>query len=383
MPPWDNIKSKRQRASIIGDLTKQGEDFKNIPAPLPAAHVMLPVKELDKLLHHSRIDPTEDIKEPLPCLQINDRGMTSNVCTLGNFSLAMGKAKSRKSFFAALTFSIVSGYQTERFSGGLAADKNTGVYFDTEQGRFHVQKLMRRICKMIDKPNPANIIVYSLRKYPPHIRLQLIEHALYTNDKIGFVVIDGVRDLVSSINDEDQATNIATKLLKWTEERTIHIMAVLHQNKGDAHARGHLGAELTNKAETVLSITKNEDDKGLSVVEAEYCRDKDFDPFAFTIDINELPQIAGDWVKKKPKSKEEPETISDVNIYTVLSKCFSVNTELQYSDLQVQIKLAHRELYNKELGTNKIKEIITLSKNKKWLLHTTGWRSPYTLGKYN
>ena len=68
---------------------------------------------------------------------------------------------------------------------------------------------------------------------------------------------------------------IASKLLKWTEEKNIHVVTVLHQNKNDGNARGHLGSELVNKAETVLSVTKDSKEKDISIVEAEYCRNKE------------------------------------------------------------------------------------------------------------
>jgi hypothetical protein len=35
-------------------------------------------------------------------------------------------------------------------------------------------------------------------------------------------------------------------------QKVIHIHTILHQNKADENARGHIGTELNNKAETVL-----------------------------------------------------------------------------------------------------------------------------------
>ena len=40
---------------------------------------------------------------------------------------------------------------------------------------------------------------------------------------------------------------------------------LLHQNKGDEHARGHIGTELSNKAETVLQVEKDEKNPGVSL----------------------------------------------------------------------------------------------------------------------
>ena len=40
-------------------------------------------------------------------------------------------------------------------------------------------------------------------------------------------------------------------------EYDLHIHCVLHLNKGDNNVRGHIGTEMSNKAETVLVINKD------------------------------------------------------------------------------------------------------------------------------
>ena len=67
----------------------------------------------------------------------------------------------------------------------------------------------------------TDLTVYGLRSLKPSERLEIIEHAIYNTDNLGVVVIDGIKDLVTSINDESEATMIASKLLKWTEELGI------------------------------------------------------------------------------------------------------------------------------------------------------------------
>ena len=374
---------------ILNDTAAQEQ---NIPLQLPNntrpeagnnEDVIERNKKLDEHLSKARINPSEEIQEPPVCLQVVEDDTLIDVCTLGNFSLAIGKAKSRKTFLVTLLFSIVTGHQTNKFSGGLPIEKNAGIYFDTEQGRFHVLRLLKRICKLTGKEKPTNITVYSLRKYAPSDRLALIERAIYNASDLGFVVIDGIRDLVTSINDEEQATIIATHLLKWTEELNIHIMTILHQNKADNNARGHLGAELTNKAETVLSITKQDDDKSISIAAAEYCRDKDFDPFAFTINIEGLPEIVEG--QEKPTSykgkKNIVQELGDKNIYSLLTESFSKADKLKYAELMRQIKLAANKTLKKDIGDNKIKDIITHCKNNNWVIQEQD-KSPYTLGQF-
>jgi len=364
--------NKRQ---VLNSISKQGEAIsnanKNIISPLAIQ------------LQEARVSATESIKDQQSCLQIFDNGKYLNIATLGNLSLIIGKAKAKKTFYLTLIISVVTGYIIDKLVGTLPKDKNIGIYFDTEQSRYHVQKSLFRICKLRGQTAPENIIVYSLRKYTPAQRLELIEYALYNTLNIGFVVIDGIRDLVTSINDEEQATMITSNILRWTEELDIHIMAVLHQNKGDNNARGHLGAELTNKAETVLSVTKSEIDNTISIVEPEYCRDREFEPFAFTINFYELPEIVDAWQQKSTsKAKTNPiQDLGDRNIYTALTESFSKSQALKYNDLVRQMKLAIQALFDKAIGDNKLKDIITYSKNNGWVIQAANL-SPYTLGKY-
>ena len=60
--------------------------------------------------------------------------------------------------------------------------------------------------------------------------------------------------MITSINDEGESTTMSSSLLRWTEEYNIHIIVVLHENPGSDKARGHIGTELTNKAETVIAL---------------------------------------------------------------------------------------------------------------------------------
>ena len=90
-----------------------------------------------------------------------------------------------------------------------------------------------------------------LRKYTPEQRIRIVEQAIYNTPEIGLVIIDGIRDMVYDINSPSESTRIISKLMQWTDDRQIHIHTILHQNKGDENARGHIGTELNNKAETV------------------------------------------------------------------------------------------------------------------------------------
>lgn len=305
--------------------------------------------------------------------------------TLGNFSVIIGKAKSKKSFFIniAVSTALSNDFILERFKSDLPHDKSEVLYFDTEQGKYHVQKAVKRICIQINQPEPENLHTYFLRSLTPSERLQFIENEIYSNNNVGFVVIDGIKDLVTSINDEEQATNIASKLLKWTEERNIHIVTVLHQNKSDTNARGHIGTELINKAETVLEVAKAENDTNISIVTPQQCRNKEPEVFAFEINDYEIPIIAENFELRTEtkKNRFDVTNLEDFKKYQLLTEVFSKGESFSYGKLVEQIIIAYQSQFNSSIGTNRAKILITDCSNNGWLLQEKA-KAPYTLGKF-
>jgi hypothetical protein len=125
-----------------------------------------------------KIDVEEKLVPPQIAWQmsnVNSIGF-SVLGTLGNFSLVIGKAKSRKSFFIniAVSTAVSNGLILERFKSDLPLNQNEVLYFDTEQGKFHVQLALQRICRQINIKEPTNLHVYSLRSKTPSERLKII-----------------------------------------------------------------------------------------------------------------------------------------------------------------------------------------------------------------
>lgn len=345
------------------------------------------VKEENNLLKSTldslQIDPLEQLEPPkVAWEQVIQDGESSILGTLGNFSLIIGKAKSRKSFLVAVIISII--LTTKALFGGLKgnlpANKKKGLYFDTEQGKYHVQLALKRICKLLGVKVLENLSVYGLRTKKPSERLKLIEYAIYNTPGLGFVVIDGIKDLVTSINDEAEATMIASKLLQWTEERNIHIVTVLHQNKGDNNARGHIGTELINKAETVLSVTKSDQDSNISIVNPEMCRNREPMPFAFEI-MDGLPRIAENY-EVRTQAKYDATDLPDHEIFSLLNIVFSKSDNYKYGELVTMLQMEFKDKFKRTIGKNKTKDMITYCKGRGWLIQEVD-RGPYVQGKFD
>jgi hypothetical protein len=345
-----------------------------------------PKTDLAAILKELRVNTTDELKPPEKAWVQIINGEEIILGTLGNFSMLIGKAKSRKSFLINMILTVIlSSYVLRfgQFKSLLPADKQKTLYFDTEQGGYHVQLALKRICKQIGQDEPKNIEVYKLRSKTPAERLALIEYAIYNTPNLGFVVIDGIKDLITSINDEQEATMVSSKLLKWTEELNIHIVVVLHKNKTNNDARGHIGSELLNKAETVLSVTKSTEDKDISIVESQESRNTDAQQFAFEIDKDGLPKIIEDFkVRTAPsKNKIDVDLLSGREQWALVESVYEIEKEFLYGELTRQFQVAFKERYNKPLGTNAAKGFISYFKKKAWVLQGKT-KDPYTKGKF-
>ena len=131
-----------------------------------------------------------------------------------------------------------------------------------------------------------------MREYSPAIRIGVIDYALRQRKGYGLVIIDGIRDLMLDINSTGESVEVINKMMEWSSKYDLHIHCVLHLNKGDNNVRGHIGTEMSNKAETVLVISKNNDCPNVSEVHALHIREKEFKPFAFTVNEGGLPVLA-------------------------------------------------------------------------------------------
>lgn len=219
----------------------------------------------------------------------------TEIMTVGNISAIIGKAKSRKTFFVTMLVAALINnrniYIKSQLTGNIA-------WFDTEQGKYHVWKVSKRVEAILGMWD-ERIKMFCLRPLTTEARIKYIENYVYIND-VQFLIIDGIRDLVTDINDANQATEIVGKLMKWSYENEMHICIVIHQNKGDENARGHIGTEIVNKSESVISITKD----GLNTtIKSEYTRGEEIIPFNFIIDkglpVIDMPEVVNYYDKDK------------------------------------------------------------------------------------
>ena len=246
-----------------------------------------------------RVNLGKKAMKPEILLEIEDYkygSSTPTMCrlfTAGNFSVITGKGKSKKTYLTSLLTSVIlSGINAFKFR----TTQSKTVIFDTEQGDYDAWNVCSRINQLSEK---KEFDMFALRELDYSTRMIfIVDYIKRHNPK--FIVIDGIADLVYSINDEAEALRIQEMLLKITKTYNCHILCIIHQNKADNFATGFLGSALIKKAEIVISIQRDDRTK-MSIVRCEYIRGSmDFEDFY--LDIQDGLPVIMDY-EKIPETK--------------------------------------------------------------------------------
>ncbi len=281
------------------------------------------------------LDPRENYPEPYYMLEFNGVPFS----TVGGLGAISGQKKNGKTFVLAQLMAAMLGSGRERTSQylpGLTVPERTieylghfpkVLYCDTEMEKLNSAKVLRRVHWLCDEPMDApfpedRFAVLWLKNMPKdenvkayRKRYELIRMAI---DAIqpDVVFIDGIRDLLSSINDEEAGTMILDDLASMAEERHMCIWNALHQNPKansdgeDSKMRGWIGTELGNKVSDTLISIKSKTADGVSfTVKQQDARGKDIDDWKFQItdDAGSLgvPRIITKGTNLSSKSKEQ------------------------------------------------------------------------------
>lgn len=271
---------------------KKKEPLKEKPSPKDE-------NEMEALLKNAMIDVNIPISRPPVIMKIRDFDnnyiVERRLFTLGNFSAITGKSKSKKSFLAAMFMAAATknGMIDSKIMGCLPQSKDQVILFDTEQSNYDAYRYSKNVIDIIGYSHD-NFITFALREFTPTERCEIIDYVLTKfKDSIGYVVIDGIADLVKAINDEDEATRVVSLMMKWTKLYNNHITVNIHQNKNDNYATGWLGSMILKKAECIISVFKDPENSMVSKVECTDIRGTaEFKDFEIMIQDSGIPTIS-------------------------------------------------------------------------------------------
>tara|TARA_R110000823_G_scaffold314955_1_gene445121 strand:- start:7234 stop:8076 length:843 start_codon:yes stop_codon:yes gene_type:complete len=252
------------------------------------------------------INPLDKVEHPKPAIsfgykEYDTKDGTVNyptpIGTYGNISVIQAPPKSKKTFFVSLLSAVYLAEDLKPFAGDLKANRDNKhiIHFDTEQGVFHAANVFKRPIEMTGiKTDKYHTL--ALRHLSASDRIDFIEYYLYDKldaTDVGLVIIDGIADLCSDVNNIEESNLVVQKLMKWSKELNCHIITVIHSNFGTEKATGHLGSSLYKKVETVISLELNTVNKDLVTVSCKMSRNTSFETFSFKVNSFGLPQIQG------------------------------------------------------------------------------------------
>lgn len=254
-----------------------------------------------QLLKECEIDPREKVEYPPVAISYGNKVLSTKagnkvlkvpIGTYGNFSFIQAPPKSKKSFFVSL---LASAYMaSNHFSGEIRGNRDGKklLHFDTEQANFHASIGFRRVIDMSGVSD--NYHTFALRQLSYKDRIIAIEQALIDFENVGVLIIDGIADLVSDVNDLEQSNLCVQKLMEWTARFNCHIITVIHSNAGTSKPTGHLGSFLEKKTETQIELELNNVHKAWVTVSCKRSRGYPFEKFSFKVNEVGLPEVIGD-----------------------------------------------------------------------------------------
>jgi hypothetical protein len=338
------------------------------------------------LFKASIMDQTRDYPDPEPLLYLVQNGQRFPHRTKKSFSLQQGKQKSKKT--TELAIEAAAYIRTTAYLDSIyfeCADPGVILFFDCEQGTSYAARTMKLILKLADLEYSDNLIYCDLREMTPTERRKVIEAGIDGTPKVKWVIIDGIVDIMADFMSAEEGHLVITDLLKLCSKYDIHVTGVLHQNKGvSKDARAHVGSIAGQKCEVEVMVERDPDDSTMSIVSAKESRGLPFEDFAIKWEKGGLPYIVQTGIQTKSETKRSNtdwSTLEDHQMYSILTEVFSYGNDFGYSKLVPQIKLAYKNLHDKTVGDNKIKDMITYCKNRNWLIQIQD-KQPYTIGSF-
>ncbi len=230
----------------------------------------------------SMLRPCEiDLKNPpvAPDVIVSINGVPFGI--QGDLLCITGGEGSGKSHYAGalIAGTLATGNNADTLGATLLPNSNgrAVLLYDTEQSENQLYKNIGIVTRRSSLDEmPSCFKAYTLNSITRRERFDSIVNSMdkyyYQFGGIHMVVIDGIADLIRSVNDESESVELIDELHRLAGIYNTCIVCVLHLVPSGMKIRGHLGSEVSRRAAGILSIDKNEK-KELSTVKAIKVRD--------------------------------------------------------------------------------------------------------------
>lgn len=230
--------------------------------------------------------------------------------TKGGISLLTGVQKSGKT--TAIKIMIETAFMAQMYEGydnlgirSVVKNDKSVVYINTEMTNSDMVAFRDKICKNLQMPElPTNLHLFHLLTVTPRERLKLLEQVLERCTDAHLVFIDGLADLVNSVNDEAECNLAIQSLQNLASNHNVAIIGVIHENKGNKNSRGHLGQQAERKCIASISVSKNRVKKFFTITSTLNRHSEDFEDINYHYnDTGRLERL--EVTSEKVKSSKE------------------------------------------------------------------------------
>ena len=259
-----------------------------------------------------------------------------------------GRAKSGKTFVMSMLMTCCVAPKVLTFRRTSDTRPYRVLWYDTEQSDNSTQDiLVNRIIPLFhrvmgpDEPFPEHMFdIFNVRNVNRADREAYLPEAI-VHYKPDLVILDGIRDLVSDINDGTVAQDLMEILMKTAQNNKCCIVCVLHQNKsGDSRdPRGWLGTELLNKAYDVFATEKLMPQR-IFKLEQLYTRKYDIEQqLYFTVDddglpcVTETPPVPSYMSVQNGNTEEERPSLNDDYVIHHPNGSWEINVPRLFTDV--------------------------------------------------
>lgn len=316
--------------------------------------------DLQQMLEENRVTPKTELAPMEHLFTLYDKPCFYR----GELVADCGKAKSGKTFLLSILMACA-------VKGEMLALKREGdtplkiLWIDTEQSKHSTQDIqVNRIIPLagVDGLSDELFFAFNLRGMGYDRRRKLVEFAI-CQIQPDLVILDGIKDLVTDINDAVQATMLMEQLMSLAQSANCCIVNVLHQNKSEAdhNMRGSIGTELTNKAFEVFQCEYSEETDTFKVKHALSRKFRVKRKMYYTLDEKGLPQecdtpntqprdAQGRWISTKQQADQLQETFKNAMegrtqrpyaevMAVAMKKCGFEDAKTYYAAIDEAVKL--------------------------------------------
>lgn len=280
--------------------------------------------------------------------------------TVGDIHLIQSQAKQGKTTLVSIFVAAILAGRWAALEYALTR-KAKVIIFDTEQFECDTFRQYRNMMRLggMEEEDLERFSMYNLRALTYDERNAFI-HASILREKPLMVVIDGIRDLISDINDPVKCPSLVQDLMNLATDCKCAILGVLHNNPGEGKARGWLGTEYINKCG--YSFEPQKKDNIVTVKNIVY-RGAPIPEWRFTFDSEGSPIIDEyflDFIDQKNEERKarEAEVAQEIkekeHLATVIDVLKEQNNMLTRSELVKQIA----DMKIEGFGRQKIYELI-------------------------